>query len=647
MSQKMGEIYVAQTETVDALNFQGCFIENVNNKLVDLEKRDIERKKQIDTLSRELRSTKEELSLVNTKVNENTKELRSCNMIINGIAKDKDENCKDVSLKFFRNLVPNYQSDKILLAYRVGKERKDGEVNRAMFVKFRDVEAKQEVMKRKSVLRKNKSLGLGKVFCNDDLPEDVRQKRQEMREIARYAVSIGYRDIRVTGDKLIFSGNSYQEDELHLLPKEIQMANVRTRKIGDKIGFLSEYSYLSNFYAAQVEINGQCYDSSEQAYQYMKAVLCDRDDVAKEIKKSTIPKKIKRHGDKIDTTEQWESMKVDTMKCILVAKFMQNKDLKQKLVETGRAQLMECSTNKFWGTGWKLDSLEWTKSHQYPGKNVLGNLLMEVRELISTPKSSTDIFNDLFQMTPVLAGVSTIRRVPMGSQGSLASKSTESLSSVSNADNAIVQKGNNITPARILSEKEEKGDGDDHKVESMMEGIAEQAAAASSSSDTAKNGSVESNQSKDQNKDEDNHDAPNGSYLKPADMDIEEAEATSFSCDSDLLRSSFSAKSVTTEDGYLDCDKMMSWGLPTVNISRLRDIANKGSLTLNTNTNTEMQGTHRKRQSTSALVHSTPVSHVTRRKSRKPATAVRTTEQLIEDEKQKLLLMVSRFKNNE
>lgn len=57
MSQKMGEIYVAQTETVDALNFQGCFVESVNNKLIDLDKRDMERKKQIDTLSRELRST--------------------------------------------------------------------------------------------------------------------------------------------------------------------------------------------------------------------------------------------------------------------------------------------------------------------------------------------------------------------------------------------------------------------------------------------------------------------------------------------------------------------------------------------------------------------------------------------------------------
>lgn len=125
MSQKMGEIYVAQTEAVDALNFQGCFIESVNNKLMDLEKRDVERKKQMDVMSRELRSTKEQLMEVNSKVDENSKELHSCNMIVNGITEVTDENCKEVSLKFFRNLVPNFQSEKILLAYRVGKERKD------------------------------------------------------------------------------------------------------------------------------------------------------------------------------------------------------------------------------------------------------------------------------------------------------------------------------------------------------------------------------------------------------------------------------------------------------------------------------------------------------------------------------------------
>lgn len=294
MSQKMGEIYVAQTETVDALNYQGCFIESVSNKLTDLEKRDREKDRKINHLSKELRSTKEELASENLKVDENTKELKSCNMIVNGIAENKCENCKKVAVKFFRNLVPTFQPDKILLAYRVGKDRTEGEVNRALFIKFRDPESKLEIMRRKSVLHKNKTLGLSKVFCNNDLPEETRLKRQEMREIARYVNSIGYVNTRVSGDKLIFGGKTYLESELHLLPKELHMENIHTRKIGDKIAFLIKYSYLSNFFPTQVEVNGLCYESAEHAYQYTKAVICERDEVGKSMRECTEAKKAKK-----------------------------------------------------------------------------------------------------------------------------------------------------------------------------------------------------------------------------------------------------------------------------------------------------------------------------------------------------------------
>lgn len=43
--------------------------------------------------------------------------------------------------------------------------------------------------------------------------------------------------------------------------------------------------------------------------------------MAKAIKECVDLKKIKNHGDRIDTTEQLESIKVETMKCILVSKF--------------------------------------------------------------------------------------------------------------------------------------------------------------------------------------------------------------------------------------------------------------------------------------------------------------------------------------
>lgn len=59
--------------------------------------------------------------------------------------------------------------------------------------------------------------------------------------------------------------------------------------MGPGIGFHSKYSFLSNFYPAKVIINGHRFVSSEQAYQYNKALICNRDDIAKSVKSCSDP----------------------------------------------------------------------------------------------------------------------------------------------------------------------------------------------------------------------------------------------------------------------------------------------------------------------------------------------------------------------
>jgi ribA/ribD-fused uncharacterized protein len=66
----------------------------------------------------------------------------------------------------------------------------------------------------------------------------------------------------------------------------------------------------------------------------------------------------------------WEEVKVVIMKEALVAKFTQHKDLREILLKTEDALLVEHThKDKFWGDG----------GHGH-GKNMLGKLLMEVRE---------------------------------------------------------------------------------------------------------------------------------------------------------------------------------------------------------------------------------------------------------------------------
>ena len=67
----------------------------------------------------------------------------------------------------------------------------------------------------------------------------------------------------------------------------------------------------------------------------------------------------------------WEEVKVDLMREILLCKFSQNGELKAVLLSTGDRQLREHTPrDKFWGDGGKKGK----------GKNMLGKLLMAVRE---------------------------------------------------------------------------------------------------------------------------------------------------------------------------------------------------------------------------------------------------------------------------
>lgn len=129
-------------------------------------------------------------------------------------------------------------------------------------------------------------------------------------------------------------------------------------------GFFDEYSFLSNFYSCKVEYNGLFYKSSEAAYQAQKCPF-----LAKKFTELSASES-KKMGRKVQIRYDWEEQKLSIMKEIITNKFTQNEYLKEKLLETGNAELYEENYwgDKFWGT---VDGI---------GENHLGKILMEVRE---------------------------------------------------------------------------------------------------------------------------------------------------------------------------------------------------------------------------------------------------------------------------
>lgn len=115
-----------------------------------------------------------------------------------------------------------------------------------------------------------------------------------------------------------------------------------------------------------------------------KALLFGNERRAEQIMKSTDPNKMKRYGRMLENFNErvWTSRAPLYIMAASLAKFGQNDDFRRRLVETGGAHIVDASPyDLLWGAGLlpvcdeiKNDPCTW------PGRNLLGELLMSVRD---------------------------------------------------------------------------------------------------------------------------------------------------------------------------------------------------------------------------------------------------------------------------
>lgn len=133
--------------------------------------------------------------------------------------------------------------------------------------------------------------------------------------------------------------------------------------------FMGDYRWLSNFEMAPVEFEGIFYPSSEHAYQAAKTADVK---LRLKIRNTEKPKDAKRMGNELELRPNWDNIKYDIMYKIVKDKFMRNSKLKDKLIATGTAELIE-------GNTW--NDVTWGVCNG-KGKNWLGKILMRVRNEI-------------------------------------------------------------------------------------------------------------------------------------------------------------------------------------------------------------------------------------------------------------------------
>jgi ribA/ribD-fused uncharacterized protein len=127
------------------------------------------------------------------------------------------------------------------------------------------------------------------------------------------------------------------------------------------------YGFLGNYFKARFFIYGRWWSFVEAPYQSEKThVQSEKDEICAAIKANDS----RLLGQKVTMRPDWDQVKRKVMKECVTAKFLQHPLLREQLLATGSEELIEDSpVDWYWGCG--ADGT---------GQNVLGQVLMEVRE---------------------------------------------------------------------------------------------------------------------------------------------------------------------------------------------------------------------------------------------------------------------------
>ncbi|MBE9184859.1 NADAR family protein [Microcoleus sp. LEGE 07076] len=132
-----------------------------------------------------------------------------------------------------------------------------------------------------------------------------------------------------------------------------------------------EYGSFSNFSRHGFELDGEYWPTTEhyfQAQKFLETEHCDQ------IRQAKTPKDAAEMGRDRSRPlrKDWEQVKDDIMRKAVLCKFETHADIREILLATGDEEIVENAPGDYyWGCG-----------KDGSGKNMLGHILMEVRDIL-------------------------------------------------------------------------------------------------------------------------------------------------------------------------------------------------------------------------------------------------------------------------
>jgi len=142
-------------------------------------------------------------------------------------------------------------------------------------------------------------------------------------------------------------------------------------------------SCFSQWYPAAFAVAGDAYATAEHWMMAEKARLFGNDDVRQRIIAARHPDEAKKLGRQVTgfDPQVWDEQKYALVKTGNYQKFTQHPQLRDYLLTTGSRVLVEASpVDAIWGIGLAASHPDALQPARWPGQNLLGFALMEVRD---------------------------------------------------------------------------------------------------------------------------------------------------------------------------------------------------------------------------------------------------------------------------
>lgn len=137
----------------------------------------------------------------------------------------------------------------------------------------------------------------------------------------------------------------------------------------------NSYGEFSNFALFPIKVDNKIWGTSEHYYQAHKY---DQSNLQEYVRQAKTPEEAAKRGRKKELPKRtnWKQIKDQIMYKALVAKYTQHQSLKELLLSTGKAPIIEhTKRDKYWGD-----------AGDGSGKNKLGKMLVDIRSKIQSGK---------------------------------------------------------------------------------------------------------------------------------------------------------------------------------------------------------------------------------------------------------------------